>query len=243
MSILVPLRRRLDTAMTRTISELEKNLQQREKAELIALIRLIFHLRPDLAWTLQMPLPVPGKSAQPIDVDFYRRQIDKAISAVLEHKDNQMYQNTLEDMVLALQSAAHGIADFGDYPTALTLYEMLAAAETEHYFSLDTEYPIFLPNLFECIEGLDNCFTEAGTNQEMRQRALKALFAIYRFSTHSYLDVGEDIPDLLVESTTLEERQMIAGWVRDTQARVTGKTMWSKDLIQDYQVLLDRLGV
>ncbi len=42
----------------------------------------------------------------------------------------------------------------------------------------------------------------------MRLRAFKWLFAIYRFSVSSVLDLVEDIPDLLVGNATREERQI-----------------------------------
>ncbi len=43
----------------------------------------------------------------------------------------------------------------------------------------------------------------------MRLRAFKGLVAIYRFSVSSFLDLGEDIPDLPVGNATREERQIV----------------------------------
>ncbi len=40
-------------------------------------------------------------------------------------------------------------------------------------------------------------------------------FAIYRFSTNSWMDLDDDIPGLLVSNTTPEERRIITSWVQD----------------------------
>jgi pilus assembly protein TadC len=69
--------------------------------------------------------------------------------------------------------------------------------------------------LMGCIDGLDSCFAGEEGNPEMRLRVIRVFFAIYRFYTDSLMDLDEDIPGLLVGNTTPEERQIIAGWLRD----------------------------
>ena len=58
----------------------------------------------------------------------------------------------------------------------------------------------------------------------MRLRVIRVLFAICRFSIDSWMDLDEDIPGLLIGNTTPEERQVIAGWLRDAfpQTRSAG---------------------
>jgi hypothetical protein len=198
--------------------------------------------QPELAWVLQTPLPGAGKRAQPIDPDLYRSRITRAVAAVEEHYRDRSYQKTLENMLAALQSTADAFAAQEDYLSALTLYEVQVAAGIEYYFTLDLGYLIFTPGLVQCIEGLDSCVAEAGEDRHMRQRAFKALFAIYQFSAEAFLDLGEDVPDLLVENTTADERQMISGWIQDAQARLATEAKPDADLARNYRTLLRRLA-
>jgi hypothetical protein len=227
--------------MVEKTKKLEQDLQQREKAELVTIIKLMLEQQPDLAWILQTSLPGTGKRVQSVDPDLYRSRIEKAVAAAEEHYRDRTYQKTLENMLAALQSTADAFAAQGDYLSALTLYEVQVAAGVEHYFTLDLGYLIFTPGLVQCIEGLDSCVAEAGEHQEMRQRAFKALFAIYQFSTESSLDLGEDVPDLLIENTTADERRMIAGWIRDVQTGLATEAKPNPDLVRSYRKLLRRL--
>ena len=98
------------------------------------------------------------------------------------------------------------------------------------------EYVAFSVILMGCIDGLDSCFAGEEDNPEMRVRVLRTLFAIYRFSTDSGMDLDEYIAGLLVGNTSPEERQVIAGWVQDA---LTHKAAWSSG--EQYWALLKAL--
>jgi len=86
-------------------------------------------------------------------------------------------------------------------------------SRTHHYYQADASAAAqivvgFANTAAHCIDGLDSCVAKARENQEMRLRAFKGLFAIYCFSVSSVLDLGEDIPYLLVGNATCGERQI-----------------------------------
>jgi hypothetical protein len=83
---------------------------------------------------------------------------------------------------------------------------------------------------------LDSCFAREEDNPEMRLHVLRTLFAIYRFSTHSEMDLDEDIAGLLVGNTSPAERQVIADWVQDALKQ---KVTWSSG--EQYEILLAAL--
>jgi hypothetical protein len=93
-----------------------------------------------------------------------------------------------------------------------------------------------------CIDGLDNCFAGEEDNQEMRLRVLRTLFSIYRFYTDSGMDLNEDIPGLLVGNTTIEERQIIDGWLRDalSQTKTEGNAGYSCHRYEAFLVALEK---
>src|SRR5205807_581694 len=123
-------------------------------------------------------------------------------------------------------SIADEFVEHEQYAAALTIYEVLVTEVIEHFNDYRDEYVAFSVILTGCIDGLDSCFAGAEDNQDMRLRVLRALFAIYHFYTDSEMDLDDDIPGLLVGNTTPEERQIIAGWVRDALS-ATKKAGWS----------------
>jgi hypothetical protein len=227
--------------MTKNAHQREKDLLRREKPELVAIIQYLLQQRPELEWMLQTPLPVGSRSGQSLDPELYRRPLEKAISAVAEHHRDRNYREQLTNLLKTLQTMAEEFARQEEYAVALTLYEVLVAEAIKHFSDIEIGYLLFTPLLVSCIDGLDTCFADVEEKQEIRQRVLKALFAIYTFSANSYTDLGEDIPDLLVENTTDEERQMIVAWVSDAWVQPPSKARLADETSRKYSTLLHRL--
>ena len=53
------------------------------------------------------------------------------------------------------------------------------------------------------------------------------------------MDLDEDIPGLLVGNTTLEERQILAGWLRDAISQTT--TEESRELYEAFLATLEQV--
>jgi len=211
---------------------LKKNLEQREKPELIAIIQQMLRQEPDLQWLLTTPLPTASYRMASIDSELYRQQILAAMAA----GENQRKRGEVERRLTAIKSIADEFAAKENYVAALTIYEVLIIEVIEHFNDYRDEYVAFSVILMGCIDGLDNCFAGEEDNQEIRMRVLRTLFAIYRFYTESGMDLDEDIPGLLVGNTTVGERRVIASWVRDA---LTHKAAWSSS--ERYQALLAAL--
>ena len=77
------------------------------------------------------------------------------------------------------------------YAAALTIYEVLITQIIAHYNDYPDEYIALSVLLQGSIDGLDSCFAGEEDNQQIRLRVLQALFAIYRFSTESGIDLDE----------------------------------------------------
>ena len=107
-----------------------------------------------------------------------------------------------------------------------------------HFNAYQDEYVAFCVTLTGCIDGLDTCFACEEDNQEIRMRVIRTLFAIYRFYTDSRMDLDEDIPSLLIGNMAPEERQVIAGWVRDALAKAKRAKWSSSSPQQRYSIFL-----
>lgn len=218
------------------MDSLKKKLQQRERSELIAIIKHMLRQDPELQWLLTTPLPTASSQKPSIDPELYRQQVLAAMSAADYQRKRK--HGEVQRRLTAIKSIADEFVAREAYAAALTIYEVLVAEIIEHFNDYRDEYVAFSVILMGCIDGLDSCFAGEEDNPEMRLRVLRALFAIYRFYVDSSMDLDEDIPGLLVGNTTPEERQVIAGWVRDALSQTKGSAGYS---LQPYQAFLHSL--
>ena len=201
---------------------LKKNLEQREKPELIAIIQHMLHQEPNLQWLLMTRLPTISSRKPFLDPEMYRQQVLAAMSAGEYQRTRK--RGEVQRRLTAIKTIADEFAAQENHAVALTLYEVLITEVIEHFNDYRDEYVAFSVILMGCIDGLDSCFAGEEDNPEMRLHILRTLFAIYRFSTDSGMDLDEDIAGLLVGNTSPQERQVIAGWVQDALKQ---KATWS----------------
>jgi hypothetical protein len=66
-----------------------------------------------------------------------------------------------------------------------------------------------------CAAGLARCLAVTPAGHAARQAMLRALFDLYAADTdESAVPMGEEVPDLILQHATPEERREVAGWVR-----------------------------
>src|SRR6266446_1794200 len=216
----------------------KRKLQKLEKPELVAIITHMLRQEPDLHWLITTPLPVASSQKASIDPKLYQQQVLAAIAAGDYRRKPK--RDEVQQRLTAIKTIADEFAAQEDYAAALTIYEVLVTEVIEHFNDYRDEYVAFSVILMRCIDGLDSCFAGEENNPEMRLRVIRVLFAIYRFSTDSWMDLDEDIPGLLIGNTTLEERQVIAGWLHDalSQTKAEGSAGYSR---QRYEAFLAAL--
>lgn len=217
----------------------EKDLHRRDKATLIAIIKQMLQLQPDLTWVLDTVQPVSTQGTQTFHSAPYRQRIQAAIIAASTHDRDHRYREEMCHTLTAIQTIAAEYNQRQDSLAALAIYEVLLSEVTEHFNDVRSEYVIFTTTLYNCIDGLDTCFADSEENAELRLRVLKALFTIYRFFTDAHMDLEEDIPGLLTANANAAERLIIADWVREAQASHENN-QWAPDN-QTYRTLLRQL--
>lgn len=203
------------------MKNIDKDLVQREKTELIAIIKQMLQQQPEQEWLLQTPVPTLSQRTKPVDPQIYRDQIAATLS-LADNPRNWKYRDEIKRRLSAIKATADAFAEHEDYTAAVTVYEVLVAEVLKHYNDYFDEYITFSLILYGCIDGLDSCFAGEEENQDFRLRVLQSLFAIYRFYTDSGMDLDEDIPGLLIGNTTPEERHIIASWVREALSQPKG---------------------
>ncbi len=218
---------------------LKKNLAQREKPELIAIITHMLHQEPDLQWLLMTPLPTASSQKSSLDSEAYRQQVLAAMSAGDSQRKRK--RGEAQRRLIAIKTIADEFGAQEQYAAALTIYEVLVTEVIAHFNAYRDEYVAFSVILMGCIDGLDSCFAGEEHNPEIRLRVIRVLFAIYRFSTDNWMDLDEDIPGLVVGNTTPEERQIIAGWLRDVLSQTKAEGSAAGYSRQRYEAFLTAL--
>src|SRR6266480_1585697 len=213
---------------------LKKNLEHREKPELIAIIQHMLRQEPELPWLLMTPLLTVSSRKSSVDPEVYRQQVLAAMAAGESQRKRK--RGEVERRLTAIKTIADEFAAQEQYAAALTIYEVLITEVIAHFNDYRDEYVAFCVILIGCIDGLDSCFAGGEDNSEMRLRVLRMLFAIFRFYTDSGMDLDEDIAGLLVGNTSPEERPVIAGWAQDALKQ---KAPWSSG--ERYEMLLAAL--
>ncbi len=85
---------------------LKKNLEQREKPELIAIITHMLRQEPELQWLLATPLPTASSQQASIDPEVYRLQVLAAMSA----GDYQRKRGEVQRRLTAIKTIANEFA-------------------------------------------------------------------------------------------------------------------------------------
>ena len=202
----------------RVVAELDTALEHRSKVELIALIKQMLRLQPDLEILLEVGSPGgDDRRNTPLNPETYRRQV----SAAFRRSENEwMAPRRIAADIGITVSAADGFLALDDFASASIVYQAVAQGILENYEMIHDEDWDLGEVVDRCVEGLGHCLAGGGDAAEDRERTLQAIFDIYRFDVdYGGVGLGEDAPDLILERATGDEKRTVAGWVRATMPK------------------------
>ena len=196
----------------RTVPELDVDLERRGKDELIALIKRMLRLEPDLETLLEETPPGGDRRSAPVNPETYRRQVSSAFRR--GGNDWMAYRRIAED-VDGIVSAGDDFLALDDGASASVVYQAAARGILEHYDpGYDEEWNLG-DVVDRCVEGLGDCLASMDDDARGREQALQALFEIYRHDVDcGGIGLGEAAPVLILEHATDGETRAVAGWVR-----------------------------
>jgi tetratricopeptide (TPR) repeat protein len=208
------------------VADLEATLEQRDKAELIALIRQMLARRPELESLLALPLPIAGQHRKPADAAIIRREVANVFRAAgREWGSVPEAARNLAPLV----KLGDDYASLGDWRSAAAVYQAVIQGVTEHYGQLHDEHGDLHTIVNDCVAGLGECLREAA-DPAQREALLRALFEIYRWDRDfGGIDMGYEAPNIILEQATPSERELVARWVRDAlSAGDSSSRSWSR---------------
>ena len=196
----------------RVVAELDTDLEQRSKPELIALIKQMLRLQPDLETLLEATLPGEDQKGAPVNPDNYRRQV----SAAFQRAGDDWYASRRipTDIRITL-SAGDGFLARADHSNASIVYRAVAQGILENYELVQDDDGELCEAVDRCVEGLDKCLASMELDSTAREDVLRALYSIYLFN----MDYGGGetevtAPDCILEHATSEEKRTVAGRIR-----------------------------
>lgn len=208
------------------IPDIDTSLEQRSKAELLALIRQMLQRYPDLEYLLKIPSPIKSTDQTAIDPGVIRHQVAKAFASAGEEwgwRDLFETARDVDELVnLARQYQAHG-----DITNAIIIYRVLAEEILKHEdIVMQDEADRFGGLIDEAVEGLGDCL-ESVKDPGARQEILQAIFNVYNWDVRmGGIGIGDSIPDILLHNATPQEKEFLVGLI---QAALPDTRKWGQE--------------
>ena len=197
--------------------DIDTILERQSKAQLMKLVKQLLQKQPEVEWELTMP-PLPGHKSVPIDVEEYRVQVDEAFQNAGREWD--AVYGISSDLYRITETAARFFRQ-QDYANAAAVYEVVALETLSHYLSYHDEDGALGRVVQDCVEGLGTCLENEREDEALRVQILGAIFEVYCFDVdHGGFGLTQDIPPEFLQSTTPEEKHLVAQWVRTARAEL-----------------------
>lgn len=207
----------------RAVAELDADLEGRGKAELIALIKQMLRLQPELETLLEVALPAGDRRRTPVNPEIYLRQVS---SAFRRGGNDWMMFGRIAEEVEGIVSAGDDFLALEDYASASAVYQAAVQGMLEHHELVYADEDGRLGYVVDqCVEGLGSCLAGGGDNTADREGLLQTLFEIYRSDLdYGGIGLGEAAPGLILEHATEAEKRIVAGWVRSDMAQGSSRS-------------------
>lgn len=202
-----------ESDMFAEVEELTTLLAQREKDELIALIKRMVDLYPDLEDLLNLPVAGAASTGKIIDPDIIRRRV---LNAMPDEYDDYGYgyYETSSNLYPTIQLGEDYLKE-GDWRNAQVVYSTTAEAVLDSYDDFHDEEGDILSVVNDCVLGLGRSLALAN-DADGRLTILRSLFHVYAWD----MDIGgygvsDEVPSTILEQANADEKAQIAEWVRE----------------------------
>jgi tetratricopeptide (TPR) repeat protein len=201
------------------VQDIESKLGHLNKADLLALIKRMVQLYPDLAGLIETAQSADSPPQRPpFNSEFYRRQIDEIFYTT--DRNTWGSEGRAAGPLLRIVDIGNDYVKQQDYADAASLYDIIIRRILDNYDSFRWHpYEGDLDDVVEeCVEGLGKCLRGEREDGAVRKQIIQALYDVHDFDSSLENDepvMSSRVPSMLVRWTTLEERLMVATWVQE----------------------------
>jgi uncharacterized Zn finger protein len=194
----------------KVIEDLDESLERRSKEELIALIHRMLQRDPELEILLELPLPEGDSNQETIDRDILREQVDHAFRG-LDYERGWMYVSEISRELDTFSDLAGEYMAKGEAAKAATITQVVVETILAHEDAImGDEAGLLSWHIHDCTKGLGECLSVI-EESDQRQSILKSLLEIYLWDVKmGGIGLGDQVPEILVEQASLDERKMIS---------------------------------
>ncbi len=197
----------------------ERDLEERSKEELIAIIREMIRRAPELELVLELPLPTAKNLGQPVNADMFRRQAASAFQIPqyrwgIEKEIARELSRTLD--------LAYDYLSAGNPANAAVIFKVVCDEVLEHFAQFHDESGALRETVAICVDGLGQCLATAPNNEALRGTIIRALFEAYRLDVDfGGVGMSDRVPELILENTDPAERKQVTSWVQEALAQLS----------------------
>ncbi|MFP4343668.1 MAG: SWIM zinc finger domain-containing protein [Anaerolineales bacterium] len=193
------------------VEEMDATLEEHSKAELIIIIHRMLDRYPELEELLELPILTAGKEVPPVDEALIRRQAHSAFHGDHDHWDTYVVAQRLLELV----EIGDRYAERERWRDASTVYRTVMQVTLKSYHHVDDERGYLHTVVNGCVEGLGRSLGEL-EDATARSALLESLFDVYHWDIEfGGVDMGYDSGRIILEMTTPQERERVAGWIRE----------------------------
>jgi hypothetical protein len=171
-----------------------------------------------------------------VDPEIYRRQA----AAVFGDADYEEWGagDEVAEQLEAILEIGDGFLEQGQLAAAAAVYRPVLEEVLENYETFQDEEGSLGGVVTSCVSGLGACLAGTGEEVETRRSLLEALFAVFKFDVeYGGIGLSDEVPELIRVHATAEERQAVAGWVREALAG--GKRDWGRSTYGAFLLALE----
>ncbi len=241
--------------MAKSKTQLIERLSKKSQEELLTLLEQLLQQQPDLESLIELLLELPlvstaqekskpskGRIAT-LDPATIRKQVDMAIyNAEKGWGAASRIASDLEDLC----DIGDSFAEAGEWANAQVVYETIVKETVEQYEELEDEDQINWV-LRECTTGLIACLSAQSVlppdeqlDAEAREALLATLLDLWEFG-HNYGGIAVDIPAVIIENSTEQERQWVEAELRkEMRSGQDHSSQWHNRYIVDFLATLKK---
>ncbi len=200
------------------VEALKTSLSDYSKDDLISLVSKMVERYPDLETLVQTS--APNLTDTPASADAVKAQVQGLLGNIGYEREqywgyDEGYPSHSRDDLSDITHMADRYFESGQLNNAATAYKTIADEVLRNYEDFEDEEGSLASVAQTCAEGLIKCLVGAeDENENLREIILTSLFELYceDLDLGGY-DIGDGIPEAIVEHATPDERQEVARWV------------------------------
>lgn len=211
------------------LPEIDSMLKSRSKDELVTFIKQMLAQQPELESFAGVYFSQGNSKHASFDPKVYKCQAD----AIFRRSRHEWHgELSLAHELSAIKKIGEKFAETKDYSRAYAVYAGVSSSVIENLEIFHDEEGYLNEVVQECVNGLGLCLKNE-KNGNIREKILNSIFKIFASDIDDFGGIGlsDEIPELVVQHTTDNERKMVIDWIRHKMSKANG---WSHEVYIEF---------